>query len=65
MDEPTLLPCPFCGNEDVELDDQTGPSAAGHAFVWCDWCEATGPVFTNTPAAIAAWNRRAKESGDE
>nr|WP_314639795.1 Lar family restriction alleviation protein [uncultured Olsenella sp.] len=64
-----LLPCPFCGGEDVTVVS-FGPHAhndyESDAFVKCDRCGASGPeVREPVPLgeaedmALAAWNRRA------
>ncbi len=55
-----LLPCPWCGSEEVELgwnQDYDGPT------VWCKSCNSEGPGFPQTQfdkheeLAIAAWNK--------
>ena len=52
-----LLPCPFCGgHEGLSVDGSIA------RYVYCNGCDAAGPVYGNTPdepAAIAAWNQRA------
>jgi Lar family restriction alleviation protein len=57
-----LLPCPFCGSAEIHA-----PSAANKLCL-CAQCNAEGPIATNKPDAIAAWNRRAQAAdlaGDE
>lgn len=55
-----LKPCPFCGGiEGLSVD-----GSAAH-YVYCNGCDAAGPVGTSDQskdAAIAAWNRRAGDN---
>ena len=69
-----LLPCPFCGSDELEC----GQNAETADFcVWCTDCGATGQQFDAqtyggpydsgkaTAAALAAWNtRQAAPSGN-
>ena len=64
LDKMALLPCPFCGNPDVQL--VTFPGADGDALhaVGCPKCGCNGTPHVAAmddplPAAVAAWNRRA------
>jgi Lar family restriction alleviation protein len=52
----TIKPCPFCGHEDVEIDE-----VATHEYsVCCPECGCVGPVDTASPQyAITLWNVRA------
>lgn len=54
IDEPELLPCPFCGRI---------PLLAGDDFaLWwvrCDPCDIEMAPFAKADIATAAWNRRA------
>jgi restriction alleviation protein Lar len=54
MTTPTLLPCPWCGNVDVEL-----LNVPPRPQVWCYSCSAKGPQDNDAEAAIARWNARA------
>ena len=52
----TLLPCPFCHGQDIEIHR----SSVG-TWWWCkcNSCQGDGPVGIHGEAeAIAAWNRR-------
>jgi Lar family restriction alleviation protein len=57
-----LLPCPFCGSDDVELS--TGFVGDGHTvensrrYVECIKCAATSEFGKTDDEAAAAWNRR-------
>lgn len=61
MDEIKLMPCPFCGNENVRLD-------RCKSSVMCPKCFAKGPMIsrflkgdrTETEAAAIAWNTRSE-----
>lgn len=64
LDKMALLPCPFCGNPDVQLVTlQDADGDALHA-VGCPKCGCNGTPHVAAmddprPAAVAAWNRRA------
>lgn len=54
-DNPELLPCPFCGNQDaVELQK----TARGMMRVYCDNCGGSGYETDDRAIAIEFWNRR-------
>lgn len=60
--EERLLPCPFCGYKDIEL--QTAPRAAWATTVFwakCLDCGATCREFKQEGPAIKAWNTRASD----
>ena len=48
----TITPCPFCGHDDVEIDEV----AIGEFAVDCPECRAIGPIFPAVMDAIRAWN---------
>ena len=52
---PKMLPCPFCGSEDVELAE-----SITDYFVVCFDCEASGP-HKYSEEAIDAWNAAARK----
>lgn len=50
----TVMPCPFCGHDDVEIDEVD----RGCFAVCCPECEAMGPVSRIcVENAIEGWNR--------
>lgn len=52
----TILACPFCGHDDVEIDE----IGIGEYAVCCPECETIGPVDRTSPmGAIRLWNARA------
>lgn len=58
-----LLPCPFCGSTDVELDEW----AACNDGVKCNICWAWGPItkeFDGGKNAASAWNQRTQPGID-
>lgn len=50
--EQKLRPCPFCGNEEIELYTIIG------FYVTCEKCGAEGPGSKSKNDAICKWNRR-------
>jgi Lar family restriction alleviation protein len=52
-----LKPCPFCGNERVNVAE-----IAGSFFAVCGTCGAQGKQRATISGAVGTWNRRA---GDE
>ena len=60
-----MLPCPFCGNADVECRTEfeiSGYGGTEHYAVCCDatksGCGATGSFSAKKEDAIERWNRR-------
>lgn len=49
----TVHNCPFCGHDDVEIDE-VGPAEYA---VTCPECRAIGPISGDIMGAIAAWNK--------
>ena len=63
-----LKPCPFCGLDQtvgkpkvrVAFDTWTADCKPRSPFyIYCERCEAQGPIGDTESAAAAAWNRRA------
>ena len=55
MKEPTIYRCPFCGHEDVEIDEID----MGVFSVICPECETIGPASrVSVEDAILKWNWR-------
>ena len=57
-----LLPCPFCGNGDVTLRDDSECQRLDGVFpywVMCRYCQAMMQCFGTEKEAIKAWNTRA------
>lgn len=53
----TIAPCPFCGFDDVEIDE-VGTSEFA---IDCPECRAIGPIVGSVIEAINLWNVRAPE----
>jgi len=53
--EPILLPCPFCGSENVELDHLTEPD---DYYVRCEDCEVQQIANYLPERAVQRWNTR-------
>jgi Lar family restriction alleviation protein len=60
----TLLPCPFCGNEQVRL---TTNNQAAMSWVACPNCglEAPSETGVNADDAVTYWNRRSLSEGQK
>lgn len=52
-----IKPCPFCGNEDLEMWNCSKDNVPNH--VYCLNCQTDGPRRENKKEAIEAWNERA------
>ena len=55
--KPSIDPCPFCGNEDIEVDE----IELGIIAICCPECLAIGPHQDGAQSvelAIEKWNRR-------
>ena len=49
----TINACPFCGHDDVEIDE----IGIGQYAVCCPECECIGPMKTEVMDAISVWNK--------
>ena len=59
---PNLLPCPFCGEDEMSLHEY-GFSSDDHDFyIQCKTCTTTGPNGDSIESAILQWNIRTKVS---
>lgn len=71
--EVELLPCPFCGGEDLEVKTDSnmyGRVGIIRAAVMCNTCRAQGAIVEiegfeseAKTGAIKQWNRRSKREG--
>lgn len=50
-----IKPCPFCGNRDLRTEGM----GASHN-VYCNQCEADGPVGRTEDQAVELWNTRSQ-----
>jgi len=51
-----LLPCPFCGEEAVEDEEDVGNQTK--YWICCSYCNATFYSFTSMKRAVMGWNNR-------
>ena len=58
MSEPSLKPCPFCGDTALEV-----AQGGDRHWVMCHGCHAEGPMRDDEAAAVEAWNRRTPAPG--
>jgi Lar family restriction alleviation protein len=63
MDEVALKACPFCGSGAIIACVTSGPSDA--LMVACGFCYTRGPRKDTEAEAIAAWNTRPSQPGEE
>lgn len=54
--KPEVMPCPFCGNDELTAEPDT-------TYVMCHGCDADGPM-TKPGGAIKAWNTRTAPAED-
>ena len=66
IDESIILPCPFCGSEDVTIMDVSGNGT--RYCVQCNNCDALGPIYhskndfsdMSKQDAVTLWNKASK-----
>ena len=57
-----LKPCPFCGNDDLEILLEFNPMLKYEYFrVLCSCCGASSCGHLHKEIAIKRWNRRAED----
>lgn len=62
------LPCPFCGGTSFAILDEAGHGETDDGFtgdrgVFCNGCDAWGPMLPCNMTAIAGWNVAPRETG--
>ena len=59
MNNPSALPCPFCGFDDPQIEEV---ELSNTYAVLCPECEAMGPFSRVSPQdAVLAWNTRQRQ----
>ena len=56
-DDPRLLPCPFCGSDEVFLEQPVDDDH--HWYIQCNGCWMTTDSYGKPVDVIDKWNRRA------
>ena len=59
-----LLPCPFCGNDDVLVIEERDADMCKFTMIICNKCKRAVREFSNDLARLI-WNTRTKERGGE
>jgi Lar family restriction alleviation protein len=59
-DEIALMPCPFCGEEELLSIEETRPPDEG-LHVECELCKARGPLCESMFNAAMTWNERSSQ----
>ncbi|WP_419692202.1 Lar family restriction alleviation protein [Burkholderia gladioli] len=54
-----LLPCPFCGSDEVTVGSFGSSCIDPQHYVQCEQCDGATVRHASDGEAIAAWNRRA------
>lgn len=60
MSDNKILPCPFCGSDEVSLSDGYMGQTIGH-FVECIKCGASSHMNPDKNETIKLWNTRNTE----
>ena len=58
-----LKPCPFCGGKALYAwyaENRVDPSTIDY-LIYCERCDANGPIRESYEDAFAGWNRRVTE----
>jgi len=50
--------CPFCGGDDIHIDDHAHEEDSLKYIAWCDDCGCSRDGKPTESEAIAAWNKR-------
>lgn len=58
---PQLLPCPFCGEDWIEVHEEPSPDTP---WSGCVHCGASGPTGFRVEQVVKGWNTRALLGGD-
>lgn len=63
--EDALLPCPFCGNEEIVYEQYESIPDYLRWRCWCTGCLATiDPGWAQSKGAVQAmWNKRERQNG--
>jgi Lar family restriction alleviation protein len=56
--EGEALPCPFCGESELEMNGPGGLFNDPDCFIQCITCTTTGPNGVDFESAIIQWNER-------
>lgn len=60
--ETELKPCPFCGSEDLEIEDDLDEcEESRYYWVACNSCGGLGASVQSKDECIERWNRRAEQ----
>lgn len=60
--QPNLLPCPFCGEDEMSFYGYGLSSDEKDVYIQCNTCTTTGPNGDSIESAVLQWNTRIKIS---